>query len=151
MKKIITVEVICFLLVFLFTYTGLSKLSNHAVFHAQLLNFPFLKYTEPILSWTLPLTELSTVILLIFPNLRLYGLYASFALLLLFTVYLISMIVFKTNLPCSCGGIVQYLSWGQHVCFNCLIIILTALAIYFLRKNNNHSISNHTISTQVST
>jgi methylamine utilization protein MauE len=134
MKKSIVIEIICGLLILLFTYTGLSKLYNHELFHSQLIVFPLIKYAEPLLSWVLPVTELIVALLLFTQKLRLAALYITLVLLIAFTVYLIVMILFDINLPCSCGGIIQYLSWKAHVVFNLFFIAVTVIGIA-LQKN----------------
>ncbi len=93
MKRSVLVDVICFLLIFLFTYTALSKLFNHEMFQAQLSVFPVIYPLAVYLSWALPLCELLIALFLLFPNLKMIGLYASSALLILFTIYLFAMIL----------------------------------------------------------
>jgi len=136
MKKSIIIEITCGLLVLLFSYTGFSKLFNHAVFHSQLIIFPILKHAEPFLSWTLPICELAIAIMLLTQNLRLIGLYASLILLITFTLYLTIMLISHIDLPCSCGGVIQYLSWKAHIVFNFFFIALTVTAIFFHRRLN---------------
>ena len=136
MKKSTVIEIICCLLIFLFTYTGLSKLLNHELFHNQLIVFPLIKYAEPLLSWALPVTELIVALLLFIQKFRLAALYATLVLLTAFTVYLIVIIVFGISLPCSCGGIIQYLSWKAHVVFNLFFIAVTVIGIV-LQSNLN--------------
>ncbi|MGN6212014.1 MauE/DoxX family redox-associated membrane protein [Parafilimonas sp.] len=131
MKKNIIIDIICFLLIFLFVYAGISKLADHANFHVQLGNMYLIHYAEPVLSYAIPILEILIALALVIPIFRLYGLYASLLLLILFTLYLICMITFKTALPCSCGGLIGYLSWKQHIFFNCFFIALTVYAIFF--------------------
>ena len=138
MKKSTVIEIICGLLVLLFSYTGFSKLFNHEVFHSQLIIFPLIKYAEPFLSWLLPVSELSVAMLLLIQKLRLAGLYIALGLLTVFTVYLFIMLLSGVNLPCSCGGVIKYLSWKAHVIFNLFFIALTAVGIFF-QKNANTS------------
>lgn len=142
MKQSFILNTIYFLLIFLFIYAGLNKLYEHVVFHAQLTTFPFLKYAEPALSWMLPILELAVAIFLVIPKLRLYGLYTSLILLVLFTVYLIVMITSGVNLPCSCGDVIAYLSWKQHIIFNLFFIIIAFVGLYCEKKSKSQSISN---------
>jgi len=136
MKKNILIEIICGLLVLLFSYTGFSKLFHHEVFHSQVIIFPVLKYAEPFLSWMLPISELIIAILLLAQKLRLGALYASLLLLIMFTLYLIVMLVTHADLPCSCGGVIEYLSWRAHVVFNVCFIALTVTGISFQKHLN---------------
>jgi hypothetical protein len=52
----------------------------------------------------------------------------------LFTAYIIAMFIVAPEMPCSCGGIIQQLSWKQHIVFNCIFIGLNGLAIYLQKK-----------------
>ncbi len=145
MKQSLVLSTICFLIVFLFAYTGLSKLTNHSFFHAQLLLFPVLKYAEPLLSWALPFVELIVSVFLIFPRTRLYGLIASLILLILFTVYLTAMVMMGLKLPCACGGVIAHLTWKQHILFNLFFIAATLTGLYFEKKviqNNSAGLKN---------
>ena len=133
-KKETAIRIICSLLILLFAYAGLSKLLNHDFFHAQLLLFPVLKYAEPVLSRLLPIVELIVVIFLIIPRICLVGLLASFILLVLFTVYLIVMVMVHVKLPCSCGGVISYLTWKQHIVFNLFFLLVSFAGIKLQRK-----------------
>lgn len=151
MKKNIIIDIICFLLIFLFVYAGISKLADHTNFHVQLDNMYLIHYAEPVLSYAIPIIEILIALALISLVFRLYALYASLLLLILFTIYLICMITFKTALPCSCGGVIGYLSWKQHIFFNCSFIILTVCGIYFSKKDDRQNISNHALSIKAVT
>lgn len=134
MKHRTVIEIICALLIFLFVYTGISKLYDRSFFEAQLHLYPFISDFSVMLSWLLPFVELFTALLLIIPKFRLTGLFISFILLFMFTTYLISMLITKSDLPCSCGGIIQSFSWTQHVIFNSCFIILTATGIIIYKR-----------------
>ncbi len=45
----------------------------------------------------------------------------------LFAGYIGYMLVFVKHLPCSCGGVLQGLSWGQHLLFNLLFLLLAVM------------------------
>lgn len=132
MKKIVFVDLVCSMLVFLFIYTGLLKAINRDVFETQMLKSPFITNYARALSWLVPYQELSVVGLLLFKATRKWGLYLSFTLLTLFTEYIIGMLRYSPFLPCSCGGIVSKLSWTGHSILNGGLLLLTILAIYFL-------------------
>jgi hypothetical protein len=78
--------------------------------------------------------EFLLVLLLAVPRWRLKGLYASTALMIAFTLYIIALMSFNDTLPCSCGGILAQLSWGQHIIFNTVFIGLGIIGIK-LEKN----------------
>ena len=98
------------------------------------------------LSWTIPVLEIIISILLFRAGTRKAGLYGSAILLSLFTLYLGYMLLFETNLPCTCGGVLQSLSWKQHFLFNVLFIGLSIRGIQIeirqsssLRQVKNYS------------
>lgn len=128
------------LLILLFTYAAVSKLSDYEHFVRVLGESPLIHKGADITGWLLPAAELVLVLLLFFPVTRKAGFVFSFFLLLLFTLYLIYMLLFSANLPCSCGGVISKMSWKQHVLFNVFFTgvsiagILSEKNITFLRR-----------------
>ena len=53
----------------------------------------------------------------------------------IFTLYIGYMVAFVPKLPCSCGGIIQKMSWNQHLIFNVGFILLGVYAIWLDRYN----------------
>ena len=137
LKHIIITDLISGLLLLLFLYTSLSKFADHETFKNVLLASPLLSPLADLIAWVLPFIEIVIVVLLFIPAFRLKGLYASLITILLFTLYLIYMILFTPNLPCSCGGVVQLLTWPQHIVFNLFFIFLSVIGILFYRRAKN--------------
>src|SRR5688572_29656190 len=71
-------EVISSLLIILFIYTALSKLSGYNTFTIQLSKSPFITSYARSIAWSLPAGEILISLLLVFKRTRLIGLYASF-------------------------------------------------------------------------
>lgn len=134
MKKTTIVETIVFLYAILFLYTGISKLMEQNVFSEQMTGLPILAPVAPLIVSGLPLLEFLVVVLLVVPRWRLKGLYASTALMVAFTFYIIALMTFNDQLPCSCGGILASLSWGQHIVFNSAFILLGITGVILQRK-----------------
>ncbi len=134
MRKNTAIPIIRFLLIFLFVYAATGKLAGHAVFRVQLTRFPVLGGYAGFLSWCIPVAECMVVVLLFIPRYVPAGLYASASLLFLFTAFLIAMVCFDTNLPCSCGGVIAQLSWKEHIAFNVFFLALSLSGIYLKRK-----------------
>lgn len=118
MKKKRAVWTITLLLIILFGYTALSKLMNYANFEFGLSESPFIAPFAGLLVWALPVTELIIALSLAMPVFRLSALYASFVLLFLFTGYIAAMLAFAVDIPCSCGGVLEIMSWPIHLVFN---------------------------------
>ncbi|KAA2239755.1 hypothetical protein F0L74_26550 [Chitinophaga agrisoli] len=127
-------SVVALLLVVLFLYTGISKLMEYTVFKEQISESPILAPIAPFVAWALPLAEFIVAILLFLPQWRLWGLYASFVMMLAFTGYVLAILSFSEELPCSCGGVLQEMSWQQHLVFNIVFTILALVAALMERK-----------------
>jgi hypothetical protein len=130
-------DIICGLLILLFVYVAISKLTDRQHFEAVLGNMLLIKHVAGFISFALPIAELVVCALLFVPGTRLLGLYASFWLLISFTIYIGYMILFASNIPCSCGGVLEQLSWTQHLIFNLVFIALSITAIKLYQSNKN--------------
>lgn len=126
---------ICILLVLLFSYTAFSKWLDLRGFAYDLHNQPFPRWMGSLLVWFLPAVEILIAGLLLFERTRLAGLWCSFVLMGLFTLYtlLVLLGVFH-RVPCSCGGVIKLLSWKQHLFFNLFFVGLSLWGIVLQRK-----------------
>jgi len=129
-----------FLLILLFTYTGISKLSGHKQFAAQLSMQTHLAPISLFLSWFLPLVELLTVLFILFKPTLITGLLMAAFLMTAFTMYVAGMLLFKNSLPCSCGGVIAQMSWKEHLTFNLFFMCLswTAFIYHFKQRTKTH-------------
>ena len=130
-------EIISALLILLFVYTAISKLLDFSNFKAVLVKSPLIGSFAGIISIVLPLIELFISALLIIPQSKIKGLFLSFLVMCVFTIYLGLMILFSAELPCSCGGVIGSFSWSQHLIFNVIVTILALIAWSLAKKNNN--------------
>lgn len=130
-------RITCYLLIFLFTYTGISKLVDHESFLSSILQSPIIRKYATVISWSVPALELILVVLLLSEQYRKAGLLLSLLTLILFTLYIVYMILFIPDLPCSCGGVLKELSWHNHILFNSVFILLIITA---LLSNTNHKL-----------
>jgi hypothetical protein len=145
MKRKIAIEAISIILVVLFVYAALSKIMDFETFRVQLGKSPLLALMSGLIAYVVPTAELLISLLLVFSRTRLIGFYSSLMLLFLFTAYLIAILNFSYYVPCSCGGILQGMSWRTHIFFNLGFIVLSVIGIvlqYALRNevNNNSTI-----------
>jgi len=144
MYKRIILETISLMLAFLFLYTGASKLIDYDTFKVQIAASPILENFSGLIAWLLPLTELIVVALLIIPRFRRWGLYISATLMIIFTIYVASILEFSSHLPCSCGGVLEEMSWRQHLLFNIFFSLLALIACYLERQQSNNGRRNTT-------
>jgi hypothetical protein len=133
-KRTTIIEIITVLNIILFLYTGIAKIMDYSVFKEQLADSPILGFAAKPVAILLPIVEFIVVTLLVIPRWRLKGLYSSLFLMIAFTAYIIAMFIVSPEMPCSCGGIVELLSWQQHIVFNSAFILLNLWAIILQKK-----------------
>jgi hypothetical protein len=85
-------------------------------------------------SWIIPLSELAVALLLISRRTRLIGLYGAMALMLLFIAYTMAIVFFAPYRPCSCGGVISFLSWNQHLVFNFVFLLMTFIGTLLAQR-----------------
>jgi thiol-disulfide isomerase/thioredoxin len=134
MKPTILVNAVTYFFIFLFLYTGGEKLTEIHLFKEQMISSPLLGSMAGFIAWALPITEILLAIVLFVPAWQVKALYASVALMILFTLYLAGILLIDTHLICSCGGIIEQLSPRQHLWFNGACISLALLALLAARR-----------------
>jgi hypothetical protein len=140
LKRTTIIETILVLNIILFLYTGISKILEYGEFKEQLADSPILGFAASPIALLLPWLEFAIALMLIVPRWRLKGFYATLALMVLFTTYIIGLFSINKELPCSCGGIIALLSWKQHLVFNGVFILLNALAIRLQRRERKEQV-----------
>lgn len=134
-KKQVTLECVCAMLILLFLYASISKFLDFKTFIGQMNNQPLPNSWTPFLVWTIPLLEVAISVALIFEYTRLLGLYASLVIMVMFSVYTgIVLLHFFPYVPCSCGGVIQKLTWPQHLFLNVFYVALSILGIRIQRR-----------------
>ena len=129
-KKEIAVEIISFLFIVLFTYAAVTKLMDYEKFAVQIGKSPLLTDFAGMLAWLVPGSELVFAGMLAIPRLRQIGLYASFSIMVMFSAYIVAILQFSENIPCSCGGVLESLGWTEHLIFNIGFVILGIVGIF---------------------
>ncbi|WP_379964471.1 MauE/DoxX family redox-associated membrane protein [Epilithonimonas sp. UC225_85] len=133
MKKVKTrvVEFIGYFFILLFCYASISKIMDFENFQIQISESPLLSAYAAFLPFAIIILELIIAGLLCYRKTRNTGLIGSFILMLIFTGYIFFIIRTSENLPCSCGGILEKMSWHQHLYFNigCIVISVIALGL----------------------
>lgn len=123
------------LFIVLWVYAAASKIFDHETFVVQLGQSPLLTPVAGFVSWFVPLLEIVIAILLAGERTRLGGLYFSFCLIVLFSVYIFVITRYSSYVPCSCGGILGKMSWNQHLVFNVGFVALALGALIIQHKN----------------
>jgi len=137
-----TVNIICYTLFTLFVYAALSKLFTFNTYIYDLKRSAYIGEFSWLLSYALPALELTIAVTLLIDRTRTLALYASAALMFLFTLYVGLLLRTVDYEPCTCGALIRELSWKQHLWFNIFFTILSLLGILLERKNGYNSGNN---------
>lgn len=136
----ILVDVICYLYVLLFLYAATSKLIDYDKFQLQMSKSPIITDYAPILAWMVPALEIIISIMLLINRTVKAGLFAAMGLMCLFTTYIYAILNFSDSIPCSCGGLLQEMTWSQHLIFNIAFLTLAIVGILLLTKITNEKL-----------
>jgi uncharacterized membrane protein YkgB len=123
-----------YLLLAVWTYSGLEKLiaweRSWSAFHNQV--FP--ADLAALLSYAVPGTELALAVLLVIPFTRWWGLMGSILVLAVFTSY-VGLVWWGAfpRVPCNCAGFLARMGWGAHLLMN---MVLLCLGLYALWRGN---------------
>src|SRR5687768_8901096 len=111
-------------LIALWLYAAISKLADYYNFEFGLSESPFIGRFSVLLSYSIPILEIIIALLLVWPRTQLAGFYSSLILLLVFIVYIVAMLLSVSEIPCSCGGVIEKLSWPMHIVFNSFFALI---------------------------
>jgi hypothetical protein len=128
-------NVIAAFMMFLFVYTATSKLLNLPALRAVLIKSKFPGAIAGYISILIPSVEIIIAFLLYLPFSRRFGFIASTVLMLLFTLYIVVMVLLLPELPCSCGGVIQSMTWTQHLVFNVIVTLISYLGFRFYQNS----------------
>lgn len=128
LKKIIPFSVSIFFVI-LFCYAVISKILDFENFQVQISASPLLNGFSQFLPYMIIIAEFLIAGFLCYRKTRTTGLIGCFVLMLIFTVYIALLLSTSKNLPCSCGGILEKMSWQQHLYFNIGCVVFTIIAL----------------------
>ena len=134
------VEIIASLFVLLFVYAAVSKLLDFENFRVQLGQSPMLGAYAEFIIWGMPLLEILAAVALSIGRYRKMGLLASYTLMVMFTAYIYTILHYSSFVPCSCGGVLEKMSWNQHLIFNAVFIVLALFGIFITGKNRQSAL-----------
>ena len=139
------IEAVSLFYILLFVYAAISKVLEFENFQAQLGQSSIIGAYAGIVSYSIIIIELLVSVMLVIPSFKLRGLYSSFILMSLFTVYIFIILNFTSNIPCSCGGILEKMTWKVHLIFNIISLILAGLALLFFDRTGRRTKLNLTM------
>lgn len=108
-------------------------------FMAQLSQSPLLSSFAGYVAYGTLISELMICILLFFEQTRLIGLYCSYILMSLFSIYIYIILHYSESVPCSCGGILEKMDWHTHLIFNIIATCIAATSIILMTKPGRRS------------
>lgn len=119
-----------FAYVYLFAYTAHAKFVGHDKFVTTLSKSPLIgpEYAD-FIAWAIPVAEALLALLLVYPPMMRKALWASMSLIVAFTTYLIYMVVSDLPRTCNCGGVIESLTWTQHILFNLILIAIVPITL----------------------
>lgn len=129
------IYIVALLHIVLFTYAAVSKILDFQNFQIQIGQSPLLSAFAAWVSYGVPILEIGLVLLLLLPKYRWIGLYGSFLLMVMFSAYIFIILNYSSFVPCSCGGILEKMTWNEHLIFNLAFVLLGAVAIVLLSGN----------------
>lgn len=130
-------DIVCLLYIFLLVYAAMNKGLDFENFKVQLGQSPLLSAFADWVSWTVLIVEFLIALLLIFRRTRLMALYAGFTLMTMFSVYIFVILNYGSFVPCSCGGVLEKMSWKQHLIFNIVFVLLAGAALWLNHPRDN--------------
>ncbi|QHS56558.1 hypothetical protein GWR56_13775 [Mucilaginibacter sp. 14171R-50] len=125
------------LLILLFAYAATSKLMDLNLFRHEMYNQNFPKEIAGALIVLIPAAEILAILLLLISKWQVAGLLFSVLLMTAFTGYTALVLAgYWDRVPCSCGGVLQNMSWTAHFFFNLFFLALAAAALAQRYKGN---------------
>ena len=132
--KTIFVEVLSLMYILLFVYAAISKLMDFENFEIQVGQSPLLSPYAGIVSWLVPVLELILAFFLSLSRTRYSALWCSVFLMMVFSFYIVVILKFSPYIPCSCGGVLEDMTWKEHLIFNFAFVIAGLIALWFAQK-----------------
>ncbi|WP_179021841.1 MauE/DoxX family redox-associated membrane protein [Winogradskyella forsetii] len=126
--------IIIYMIILLLAYAAVSKILDFKTFETQLGQSPLLGAFAIPVAYGIIIIEILTSLLLALEKTRIIGLYAAYILMVMFTAYIVIILNFTSFTPCSCGGVLEDLSWTEHFIFNCACIALALWGIFLSER-----------------
>lgn len=126
-----TAFIICMLCMALFLVSAFEKMIDYQTFEKGLARVSYIGNYAGTIARAVPALEAGIAVLLIVPPTSRWGLYGFTGLMAVFTLYILSMLLWAEKLPCNCNLLLTHMSWGGHFLFNlgCMGLALFALKI----------------------
>jgi Methylamine utilisation protein MauE len=126
-------------LIILMAYAAVVKGADIGLFQKQIMESPLIPLSiTRLVSFIIPASELLGALLLLYQPTRFWGFLLSYFLMLIFSVYLVTLVkLFGANLPCACGGILGQMGYTTHIVFNIFFCIMAFVSTILTVKDSN--------------
>jgi uncharacterized membrane protein YphA (DoxX/SURF4 family) len=136
-SKSVSQQTAVFILVVIWTYTGMEKLLDWKRSWNAFHNQTFPKELADIISYAVPISEILLALLLAFALTRWWGLIGSLLLLTVFNTY-VGLIWWGAfpRVPCNCAGFLESMGWAAHFWFNAALTLMIVFVLWINKKPN---------------
>ena len=127
-----SVVIVKFILILIFSYSAFSQIISYSTFLNALVKSPVIPYNfvKTVGNFVI-IIELGLSVLLLFSGRSRLSLILSTFLMAFFTGYMLIIYYLSPYIPCSCGGVIEKLSWTDHIVFNIVVTSLAAFGVKF--------------------
>lgn len=133
-------DFIALIFIILFASVGGSKFFNLEKFKETFEFMPFMRPFAWILTIFIPLIEIFTAALFFWEKYRKTAIIISIILMSAFTLFTMFITKYAGTSPCTCGGIIQFLSWKNHLRANIALLSLGVIGLLFPLKEQPNKI-----------
>lgn len=141
--KMVIINVASFLLIVMFACFLYDQLRHFEQFQSKMQRQVFSPALSSVLSYIVPSVLIITIILLVIPEKRFFGLLSASLLMFLFTSYVSAVLLGLFNdRPCACISVVKDISWEGQLYFNIAFLLIAAIGFstYCIHKQNTNNI-----------
>ncbi|RZJ86048.1 MAG: hypothetical protein EOO20_19080 [Chryseobacterium sp.] len=123
----------------LFAYTAYEKVMDHERFMNGIAKVELIGRFAFFISWAVPIAELLIAVLILIPETAKIGLWCFLGMMMIFSLYILIALIWASKLPCHCGGVIETLTWTEHLWFNIGFILSSIIAIRLANTLNKKS------------
>jgi len=132
-RKII-VEIICFVLIMYWFYEGIYKVAYLHAFGFYIKHAALPRPLTGALKYMIPLGEVGTALLLLFPKYRITALYATIGLLMIYVLWIMCVYLFTNRVFWPFHALWAKPSWMQKMLISLALSWMSLVAIFLPKK-----------------
>ncbi|MCZ2336998.1 MAG: hypothetical protein LC127_02145 [Chitinophagales bacterium] len=135
MKNVLKIMemVISIFFAILFSYAAMSKSLDFKNFAEKLAQSLGLQGSGETVAYLIIALTTMTVLMLCYRTFRFWGLLLAFGMLTVVTAYNGFILMDSKNLPCTCIGLVEKMTWKDNLVLNAGLMITSLIGILMLR------------------